>query len=95
MDVSLLVGPACVLAGMLATLYVKDKAQEIAKAAVSEGITAALATFKNELLEHLDKTYVRQNECSLRSEAQDDRIDVHELAIQTLENRISTNKRVQ
>ncbi len=88
MNSSLLVGPVCFLAGLLATLYVKDKAQEVAKAAVKEGIEAALATFKNEFLEQLDKTYMRLGECRLSMEAQDDRIDINALAISNIEKRI-------
>lgn len=91
MNLNLIIGPICVLLGMLATLFVKDQAQEIAKAAVKEGIAAALATFKNELFGHMDKTYVRINECHLRSEAQDDRMDVHDVAIQNLENKVYHN----
>jgi hypothetical protein len=87
-NLSLLIGPACVLLGMLATLYVKNQAQEVAKAAVKEGIEAALATFKNDLLEQMDKTYVRMGECKLKTDSQDDRIDMHELSITEIDKRL-------
>jgi hypothetical protein len=77
--------------GMLATLFVKKEAQEIAKAAVEEGIKAALATFKNEILEHFDRTYVRTSECLLKMESQDDRIDVQDLGLRELEKRFNNH----
>ena len=88
MNWNFLIGPLCILVGMFVALYVKDKAQDVAKAAVSEGIIAALALFKNELLEHLDKTYIRAGECTLKMDAHDDRIDLNAVAVSNLENRV-------
>lgn len=91
MNWNLLVGPICVLAGMLVTLYVKSQAQEVAKVAVAEGIKAALATFKSELFEQLDEKYVRLGECTLKMDSHDDRLDVFELRANEFEKRFNTH----
>ncbi len=52
-------------------------------------IIASLAEFKNDLLEILDKTYMRAGECNLMMEAHDDRIDVFEIRTNELEKRVN------
>lgn len=84
------IGPLCVLAGMLIALYVKDRANEAAKAEVARSIVSSLATFESSLLEKLDKTYMRRGECDLKMEAHDDRLDVGNVRISGVENRLNT-----
>lgn len=76
MQWNLVIGPACFLVGMLIALYVKDSAREVAKAEFASSIAAALAVFKNDLVQSLDKVYVRTNLCDLMRDTQDDRIDI-------------------
>jgi ABC-type lipoprotein release transport system permease subunit len=73
------------LLGMLLTLYIKEKAREIAKAELSETVKTALALFKVDLFDYLDRTYLRSPEIKLVDEHIQDRLDIVEQAIRNLE----------
>ncbi len=92
MNWSLVVGPACFLIGMLVTLYVKDSAREVAKNQFAESIASALAIFKNDLLQSLDKVYVRTNLCDLMMDAQMDRSDIATKRLDSLDVHIENIK---
>ncbi len=92
MNWNLVVGPACVLIGMLVALYVKDRAREVAKVQFTELIASTLAVFKNDLIESLDKVYVRSNLCELMNEQQDDRIDIADKRLDSIDVRLDNIK---
>lgn len=83
------VGPLSALAGMLAALYVKDKAREIAKAEFVDQIKGALASFKLELLNDLEDTYARTKEINLHFESRDDRLDINDTRMTIIEGRLT------
>src|ERR1035437_3984404 len=106
---NLLIGPGCLLLGILITLYVKDSARSIARIEFQEQIGAALSVFKLDLVDTLDKRYRISNECVLmmassvqRMDAQDKqehknnvRIDQQEKHLEFNDNRIErTIKRI-
>lgn len=94
------VGVACSAATLLITLYIKDSAKTIAESTVKnaqEGIkkdiSAALSTFKDDLLRTMDITYRRSAECTLMMEQSADlvelnikRLDAHENTVRDLYN---------
>ncbi len=92
MNWNLVVGPACFLVGMLIALYVKDSAREVAKVEFKDSIASSLATFKNDLIESLDKVYVRTNLCDLMMEQRDDRIDIADKRLDTHDSRLENIK---
>src|ERR1039458_3173454 len=75
---NLLIGPACLLLGILITLYVKDSARGVAKNEFREQIGAALAVFKLDLIESLDRRYRVSNECLLMMSNIDNRMDIQD-----------------
>jgi hypothetical protein len=72
---NLLIGPGCLLLGILITLYVKDSARGIAKIEFQEQIGAALAVFKLDLVNTLDMRYRISNECVLMMASNVQRMD--------------------
>ncbi len=89
---NLIIGPACLLVGMLIALYVKDSAREVAKKQFTEQIAAALAVFKNDLIESLDKVYVRTNLCDLMMETSADRADIAAKRLDSIDDRFNSIK---
>lgn len=92
MNWNLVVGPSCLLVGMLIALYVKDRARDVAKEQFTESIAAALAVFKSELLSSMDKVYIRSNECQLMRDAQDDRVDIASKRLDSIDIRLDNIK---
>ena len=88
MNWNYLVGPICILIGTLVTLYVKDKAREVAKQEFADQMQSTFSTFKLDLIKTLDETYCRKGECKLMMEAHDDRIDVNDERINDIEGAI-------
>ena len=89
MNWNFVIGPVSAVFGMLASLYVKDKARLTAKEEFTENIAGALAVFKLELIKGLDDIFVRKGECTLRMEAHDDRLDVNDEGLEKLEKRLN------
>ena len=73
MNWNLVIGPGCLLLGILITLYVKDSARIVAKEEFREQIAAALSVFKLDLINALDHKYRLQIECRLMMEGLRDR----------------------
>jgi hypothetical protein len=88
-NLNYLIGPGCALLGALFSLYVKDRATDAAEDEFGKNIKAALSVFKMELIECFDGKFVRKGECELMMEAQNDRIDIGDVRLSNIENRIN------
>jgi hypothetical protein len=89
-NVEIFLGPAGVILGMAAALYVKDRARTAAKEEFLILIKSSLAEFKADFVGSLDDAYVRKGECGLSKSFHDDRIDMHELRLNAIDARLSS-----
>jgi len=91
-----IIGTACTLGGVLLTLYVRDKAREAVKEEMSTHIGGLFAEFKVDLLAVLDNTYKRSGECGLIMSAIQDRIDINEKRLDSLDETVrDMNNRIR
>lgn len=68
MNWNLIIGPGCLLLGILIALYVKDSARSVAKEEFREQIGSALSIFEIRLLRALRGEFILRNECALMME---------------------------
>jgi hypothetical protein len=94
MNWNAVIGPVCVLFGVLVALYVKDQARNVAKQEFAENIAAALAVFKVDLVAMLTEHFVPRGEAAIRIESQarevaqlSNRLDIHNERLMHLEGR--------
>lgn len=92
MNWAALVGPACLVVSLLVALYVRDKAREVVREEFATLITASLAQFKNDLIESLDKVYVRTTLCDVMRDSQADRIDIAAKRLDSIDARFDNLK---
>jgi|ERR1035437_234034 hypothetical protein len=91
-----IIGTACTLGGVLLTLYVRDKAREAVKEEMSTHIGGLFAEFKIDLLAVLDNTYRRSGECNLIMSAIQDRIDINEKRLDSIDESVrDMNNRIR
>ena len=94
MNWNYLIGPICGLVGILVTLFVKDQARDAVDREFGKQMAATLAAFKLDLIESMDKIYVRKAECMLTTDSQDDRIDIINHRLDSLDARANDFKNI-
>ena len=94
MNFNYLIGPICGLIGIFVTLFVKDQARDAIDKEFTRQMHTALAAFKLDLIESMDKIYVRKAECMLTTDSQDDRIDIINVRLDSLDARSNDLKNI-